>query len=104
MGVIIKDIKKNNSEVIRIEVSEFQEQEYINIRIWFSTMDQNTGEYVYKPTQKGVALRLSEFAELQDGVNRLANYINDRNTGNMPEQFSESMVYDEVTEKGNDNN
>jgi len=96
MGVIIKDIKKNNNEIIRVEVSEFQEKELINIRIWFQAMDQNTGEFIFKPTQKGVALQLSEFAELQDAVNRLANYIKDKDTGNMPEQFSGEKVKEET--------
>ena len=96
MGVIIKDIKKNNNEIIRVEVSEFQEKELINIRIWFQAMDQNTGEVIFKPTQKGVALQLSEFAELQDAVNRLANYIKDKDTGNMPEQFSGEKAKEET--------
>ena len=89
MGVIIKDIKKNSSEIIRVEVSEFQGKELISIRIWYSSIDPS-GEFIYKPTQKGIALQISEFAELQDAINKLANYVNDRNTGNIPEQFSES--------------
>jgi len=99
MSVIIKDIRKNNSEIIRVEVSEFQGKELINIRIWFSSMDQNNGELIFKPTQKGVALSLSEFAELEDAIKKLANYINDRNTGNVPEQFPESMDLLEETKE-----
>ena len=99
MGVTIKDIKKNNkndNEIIRIDVSEFQGKEYISIRIWYSTVVN--GEFVYKPTQKGVSLPISEFSELQDAVNRLENYINDKNTGSMPEQFSEPSCEEEVKE------
>jgi hypothetical protein len=91
MAVIIKDIKKNNSEIIRIEVSEFQGKELISIRIWYSDIDSYSGELIYKPSPKGVALNISEFAELQDGINKLANYVNDKKTGNIPEQFTESI-------------
>ena len=93
MSIIIKDIRKNSSEIIRVEVSEFQGNDLINIRIWYSTINPDTGELLFKPTPKGVALQLSEFAELQDAINRLANYINDKKTGNIPEQFPESIVY-----------
>jgi hypothetical protein len=99
MGVTIKDIKKNNGEIIRVEVSEFQGREFINIRIWFANIDQNSGQIVFKPTQKGVALHISQFAELQDGINKLENYINDKNTGNIPKQFPEAMVQEEETEE-----
>ena len=35
MAVLIKDIQRNNNEIIRIEVSEFKGRELINIRIWY---------------------------------------------------------------------
>ena len=99
MSIIIKDIKKsskNDNEIIRVDVSEFRGQELIGIRIWYSAIEN--GEFVYRPTQKGVTLQLSEFAELQDAVDKLANYISDKNTGNIPEQFSESTVSEEAKE------
>ena len=101
MSVIIKDIQKsskNNNEIIRVDVSDFKGMELIGIRIWYSTLEN--GEYVYKPTQKGVTFQLSEFSELQDAINRLANYINDRDTGSIPEQFTESAGGEET--KGTD--
>ena len=76
MSVIIKDIKKNNNEIIRIEVSEFKGRELINIRIWYQSID-GKGDVVYKPTQKGIALNLSEYDELRDGIEKLKNYIDD---------------------------
>ena len=86
MGVIIKDIQRNSREIIRIEVSEYKGMELINLRIWFSAIDPGSGDIVYKPTQKGVALNISEFEQLKDGVEKLANYINDKNKGITPEQ------------------
>ncbi len=86
MSVIIKDIKKNNNEIIRIEVSEYKGRELINVRIWYQAIDSASGDLVYKPTQKGVTLNISEFEELKDGVEKLGNYIHDQLSGGKPEQ------------------
>ena len=80
MGVIIKDIKKTNNEIIRIEVSEFKGRELINLRTWFLSID-NDGNITYKPTQKGITLNISQYEELRDGVERVGQYIKDRRTG-----------------------
>lgn len=87
MAVLIKDIKRNNNEIIRIEVSEFKGKELINIRIWYQSIDDK-GNIIYKPTQKGVALNINEFGELQDGINKLGNYIKDMSSGSQPDQPS----------------
>lgn len=86
MSVIIKDIKKNNNEIIRIEVSEFKGRDLINIRIWYQSIDSGNGELVFKPTQKGVTLNISEFEELKDGVDKLGNFIQDQLSGKKPKQ------------------
>jgi hypothetical protein len=86
MAVIIKDIKKNNNEIIRIEVSEFKGRELINIRIWYQSIDSSSGDMVYKPTQKGITLNINEFEELKDGVEKLGNYIKDTMNGSSPIQ------------------
>jgi hypothetical protein len=86
MSVIIKDIQKNSTEIIRIEVSEFKGRELINIRIWYLSQDAASGTMIYKPTQKGIALSLSEFAGLKDGIEKLGIYIADKSTGAIPEQ------------------
>jgi len=98
MSVIIKDIKKNNNEIIRIEVSEYKGRELINIRIWYQTIDPSGGDLVFKPTQKGVTLNIAEFEELKDGVEKLGNYIHDKNTGKKPDQPAESEVKVEKVE------
>lgn len=82
MSEIIKDIKKNNSEIIRIEISEFEGRNLINIRTWYKTkdIDQSSGDYIYKPTQKGISIDISKFNELKEGMTALENCINDMNT------------------------
>jgi hypothetical protein len=83
MSVIIKDIQKANNEIIRFEISEFKGRDLINIRIWYQSVDAG-GKVVYKPTQKGVALNISQFAELKDGIERIENYIKDKEKGITP--------------------
>ncbi len=86
MSVIIKDIKKNNNEIIRIEVSEFKGRDLINIRVWYQAIGGDKGDIVYKPTQKGITINVSEFAELKDGILKLENYLEDVKKGTVPEQ------------------
>lgn len=86
MSILIKDIQRNSNEIIRIEVSEFKGKELINIRIWYVAGRDMEGNDIYKPTQKGVALNLSEFTELRDGINKLEAYIRDKSGGTVPDQ------------------
>lgn len=99
MSVIIKDIKKNNNEIIRIEVSEFKGRELINVRIWYQAIDSASGDLVFKPTQKGITLNIAEFEELKDGVEKLGNYIQDKLTGNKPKQPGEDSENKNKKEK-----
>jgi len=62
--MIIKDIEKGGGEIIRIEISEFKGQKYLNLRIWYT--DKASGEY--KPTPKGIAIRPEFYDQLKDGI------------------------------------
>lgn len=61
---IIRDIDKGGGEIVRVEVSEFKGQKYLNLRIWYT--HKETGEF--KPTQKGIALRPEMYAELKAAI------------------------------------
>jgi hypothetical protein len=104
MPVLIKDIQRNSNEIIRIEVSEFKGKELINIRIWYQAVEGGSGNVVYKPTQKGVALNISEFDQLKDGIEKLGQYIRDRQSGKIPVQpeSDKMMIYEESTEKSSE--
>ena len=86
MSQPIYEIRKNAKEVIRFEISEFMGKELINIRIWYLAQDFNSGESIYKPSQKGVTVNLSEFGELKEAVKRIDQFLADRQTGATPEQ------------------
>ena len=46
----MKQIRKNKSEVIRIQLKEYKDHKLIDLRVWYE--DEN-GEY--KPTKKGIS-------------------------------------------------
>ena len=70
---IIRDIDKGAGEIIRIEISEFKGQQYLNLRVWY--MDKKTEEY--KPTQKGITVKPELFAELKAAVLEAEGVIQD---------------------------
>ena len=82
MSTIIKDIQRNNNEIIRVEVSEYKGNDLINLRIWFQAINDN-GDVTYKPTQKGVTLNLSKYKELKEAIDKLGEYINDKEEGKL---------------------
>ena len=61
----VQDIKKSAKEVIRVELSEFQGKSYLNIRVWYKVLESDE---VYKPTQKGVTLRLDLYQEFKNAI------------------------------------
>ncbi len=58
-----KDIDKGNGEIVRVEVSEYRGQNFLNIRIWYTDKEGN-----YKPTQKGIALRPDLYPALREAI------------------------------------
>ena len=80
MSVIIKDIERNNKEIIRIEISEFKGRELINLRIWYQAIDDK-GDIIYKPSQKGIALNISKYEELKEGIDKIGEYLQDKKDG-----------------------
>jgi len=46
----MREIRKNKSEVIRIQLKEYEGHKLVDIRVWYE--DEN-GEY--KPTKKGIS-------------------------------------------------
>lgn len=68
---IIQDIDKGGGEIIRVEISEYRGQQYLNIRIWY--MDKNTEEY--RPTQKGVSIRPELYSSLKEAILKAGDEI-----------------------------
>ena len=52
MQKVIRDIEKNSSNKIRISLTEFKGNNFVDLRVYY---EDEEGEY--KPTKKGVALK-----------------------------------------------
>ena len=70
-----QDIEKGNGEIIRVEISEFRGQHYLNIRNWYT--DKVSQEY--KPTQKGIAIRLDLYPEVKKAIIEAEEVIQSEN-------------------------
>ena len=64
----IADIEKSRAEIIRIEISEYKDRKYLNIRTWYKN---DEGEY--SPTKKGVALALDKISDLKMAIEKAEN-------------------------------
>ena len=62
--MIIRDIDKGAGEVIRVEISEYKGQKYLNLRVWYT--DKSSGEL--KPTQKGITVRPDLYDQIKGAV------------------------------------
>lgn len=58
-----RDLKRSETEIVRLEITEYKGEHYLNIRIWYLDKD---GEW--KPTKKGVAIRPSQFSDFKKFV------------------------------------
>lgn len=81
MGQLIADIQKNSKEIVRIDVSEFKEKEYINIRVWYYDFDGTA-----KPTQKGIALEIGKYEELKKAIDKVGDFLSDRENNSIPNE------------------
>jgi len=60
------DIKKNATEIVRIEANSFRGREMIDVRVWY---EAEPG--VHRPTNKGLCLRPQTWQEVLDSVKTL---------------------------------
>ena len=64
MSHVIADIEKPNGEVIRIQLNEFQEKNYLDIRVHYFSGDDEEA----RPTKKGVSISVDLFEEFKEAV------------------------------------
>ena len=62
--VILAEIQKSDSEIIRISRREYRGVHYIDTRVFFET--KKDGQY--RPTRKGIVVREDLFGELTEGI------------------------------------
>ncbi len=64
---LVHAFPRNESEKIQIQVKKYNGQFYVDLRVWFQTPDNPD----YRPTRKGISLRLDLLPELHQGIERL---------------------------------
>jgi|TARA_Y100000114_G_C11710622_1_gene303267 hypothetical protein len=64
------EIKKNNTEIIRIKQSEFKGNKFIDCRVFY----EKDGEYL--PTKKGIAFSPSVTKKVVEGILEVHEEIN----------------------------
>jgi hypothetical protein len=57
------DVRRSDSERLRVTVSEFRGRSLVDLRIWFAN---ESGEW--KPGRAGVSLRVDQVAEVVQGL------------------------------------
>ena len=72
VGVMVHVIQKGNTQV-RISVSDFKGQEYIDIRTFYLPKEGDGLDY--KPTRRGVTIPTDSYWDLLKGVVELGNTL-----------------------------
>lgn len=67
---LIFSIEKTELEEVRVYLSEYRDQQYFQIRIWYKRKDGFT------PTQKGVILPINALESFYKGIAKLMSVVN----------------------------
>jgi len=60
--------EKNSMEEVRIKISEWKSQEYLDIRVWTNPRYEKEGEG--KPTKKGITLNIELLPSLLEALKK----------------------------------
>jgi len=61
----LTDIKRNDTEIVRVSKREFKGHEFLDLRIYYQDDEGN-----YKPTKKGITINPKLVDELIDALNK----------------------------------
>lgn len=59
----ILEVQKNNTERLRVSVSEYRGRTFVDLRVWYVGEDGS-----YRPSSKGVTIRPAQVAEIVQGL------------------------------------
>ena len=65
---LIDQFHKNSAELVEIHITEFRNQEYVDVRIWTLPNPADTKEQ--KPTKKGVCISIDLLPRLIDALHK----------------------------------
>jgi hypothetical protein len=63
--MVVGDIIRNETEILRISAEEFKGRKYVDIRVYF---ENDEGEW--KPTKKGVTIQPDKIEEFVDLIKK----------------------------------
>jgi hypothetical protein len=75
MQKLVKTFQKNKFQEVRVAITEFRDNDLIDIRVWTN----RPGSEEKVPTPKGVTINISLFPELKDAVLALEKELRDNN-------------------------
>jgi len=78
--MLVTKFQKNSLEEVRVEISEFKGERYLNIRIWYDASDN--GQPEWRPSQKGITLNISLYDDLKAAVLKAGEEIEKLYSGN----------------------
>lgn len=62
-----KEIPKSSTEKIIVSLSEWNDSEYVDIRLWFDASGGRNTEW--KPGKKGITIKPEFLEDLREGIN-----------------------------------
>ncbi len=68
--MIIGDIPRNETEVLRVSAEEYKGRKYVDVRVYFAN---DEGEW--KPTKKGVTIQPEKVEEFIDLVRKAGKVV-----------------------------
>ena len=67
---LIAEFNKNASEVVRVQLSEYDGKQLLDIRVW---VENNKGDSI--PTRKGISLRIDQVEALKEAIDKAAEEV-----------------------------
>lgn len=62
-------INRNSTEIIKIALSEFEKNRYLDLRIWYSPSDGKEKDD-HRPTRKGLTIKLEQLEDFKKAVDK----------------------------------
>ena len=71
---LIAEFEKGSNEVVRVSISEYHGQKYLDLRCWYHPHAQSLDDEML-PTKKGICLHTEMIPDLQKAIKAAAAYI-----------------------------
>jgi len=73
---LIAEFNKNASEIIRVQLTEYDSKQLLDIRVW---VQNEKGDFI--PTRKGISLKLDLIDSLKEAIDKATEEIDKNQIG-----------------------